>query len=132
MSTCKHGSFALAHENATLVTSGLKWLGVKSVDLFPSVRLSSSEHIKEEGDADEDEGRRAGGTELLSQGLLRMTARDRRRAVSMLKWSQLEEDEEVRRELQVMLMLGIKAEMQILDERPGGLAGWLRGRLASG
>jgi meiotic recombination protein SPO11 len=34
-----------------------------------------------------------------------------------------------RRELQVMLMLNVKAEMQILEQRDEGLRGWLDGKL---
>lgn len=36
---------------------------------------------------------------------------------------------ELKRELQVMLMLGVKAEIQIVDRRRGGLEGWAREKL---
>jgi meiotic recombination protein SPO11 len=32
-----------------------------------------------------------------------------------------------RREVQVMLMLNVKAEIQVLEAGPGGLAAWLEG-----
>ena len=39
------------------------------------------------------------------------------------------EEEEWRRELQVMLVVGFKAEIQLMSGRRGGLEGWLEGRL---
>jgi meiotic recombination protein SPO11 len=50
----------------------------------------------------------------------------------MLEWDLCAEDglePTWRRELQVMLMLNIKAEMQILEELPGGLVPWLEREL---
>jgi meiotic recombination protein SPO11 len=61
------------------------------------------------------------------QGLLKLTSRDRRIAFKML-----EKDVEVewRRELQIMMMLNVKAEIQVLGnwERLGE---WLDGTLRS-
>jgi meiotic recombination protein SPO11 len=119
MSTYKYGSQRLAHEDvAHKGTPGLKlpdlqWLGVQS------------HHISR---TPVDEG----GTETAAladlQGLMRLTARDRSKAQRMLEWDICAEDgpETVwRTELQRMLMLNVKAEMQILDELPGGLLLWL-------
>ena len=39
------------------------------------------------------------------------------------------EEQEWRRELQVMLMLNVKAEMEILSARDGGVAGWVEQKL---
>lgn len=52
----------------------------------------------------------------------------------MLKRDLLGEDHEWsetgwRRELQVMLVLGYKAEMELLEEREGGLETWLQRKL---
>ena len=63
-------------------------------------------------------------------GLLRLSLRDRRKATGMLKRDLLREDdgwseEEWRRELQVMLVLGYKAEMELL----GDLEAWLQRKL---
>lgn len=57
-----------------------------------------------------------------------MTARDRSKACALLgkKISEeMAEEREWRRELQVMLMLNVKAEMQILSDAEGGLERWL-------
>ena len=66
-------------------------------------------------------------------GLLRLSARDRKKATDMLERSEvLREDgkeEEWRRELQAMLMLNVKAEMEILAEREGGVKGWVEEKL---
>jgi meiotic recombination protein SPO11 len=69
--------------------------------------------------------------------LLRLTERNRQRARAMLARSLMRSDagdvwpewETWRRELQVMLMLNVKAEMQILEQRDEGLRGWLDGKL---
>lgn len=104
LSTYKYGSFALAHENAELNVPRTRWLGVQSKDLH------------------------AYGTVGGCEGLLRLTARDRRKATLMLEKDIFAEDgPEVgwRRELQVMLMLNVKAEIQLLNGREGGLERWL-------
>lgn len=69
-------------------------------------------------------------------GLLRLSGRDRKKAVKMLENSEwLREggvEREWRRELQVMLMLNVKAEMEVLSERSGGVEGWVEERLLEG
>lgn len=108
MSTYKHGSTNLSHENANLIVPSMRWLGLRSCDLH------NDEAVDE------------------SKGPLRLTVRDRKKAVKMLEKALLEEnggEREWRRELQVMLMLGVKAEMELLAEREGGLEGWLEGKL---
>ena len=113
MSNYKYGSVALAHENAHLNVSGIRWLGVRSAVLYA-----------EEEPSDDENGL-----------LLRLTARDRRKAVKMLE-KEVFADEgpetEWRRELQVMLMLDVKAEIQLLSGREGGLEAWLEGKLLDG
>jgi meiotic recombination protein SPO11 len=108
MSTYKHGSMSLAHQNANLAVSSIEWLGVRSCDILQK-------------DVDKI-------------GLLKLTKRDRRIAMRMLKKdvfgeSQWEGEGEWRRELQVMLTLNLKAEIQVLSPDEGGLEGWLDGRL---
>lgn len=66
------------------------------------------------------------------QGLMRLTARDRAKAVQMLSWdlcSEIGPEQEWRCGLQAMLMLNIKAEMQVLDEIPGGMISFLSTKL---
>ncbi|KAL9028024.1 MAG: hypothetical protein Q9196_003545 [Gyalolechia fulgens] len=109
MSTFKHGSLTLSHENANLKARTIRWLGIKSKDIFLHGAISGSN----------DEERK---------GLLRLNTRDRKKAVGMLGKDLCEEDgveQEWRRELQVMLMLNTKAEMEILSERRGAVKGWI-------
>ncbi|KAK5733773.1 Signal recognition particle [Elasticomyces elasticus] len=102
MSVYKHGSAALAHESAELRVPQLQWLGLRS------------EHMLLGGDSTH-----------ASQGLLTLTARDRSKARKMLEreveGDGIEEGVEGRRPLQVMLMLNIKAELQLLDAVPGSM-----------
>ncbi len=98
----------MAHENWQLNVPSIRWIGVKCED------ICSDSHTSEE------------------QGLLRLTARDRRKAVKMLEEEIFAEDGlemDWSREMHVMLMLNIKAEIQILSEREGGLERWLEARL---
>jgi meiotic recombination protein SPO11 len=126
LSTYKYGSYRLAHEDVTrsdtpgLGLPNIRWLGVKSHHM--------SRTPVSESDTD---------TSTMShlQGLMKLTARDRTKAARMLEWNLCAEDgpeQEWRQELQTMLMLNIKAEMQILDELPGGLVSWVSGELEKG
>ena len=109
MSTYKYGSFKLSHENAGLNVPSIQWLGIQSQDV-----IARNEH---------DE----------CGGLLRLSARDRKKAADMLDGSQVLQEGGTenlwRRELQVMLMLNVKAEMEILAERQGGVKGWVEEKL---
>ena len=109
MSTYKHGSFRLSHENAGLNVPSVQWLGIRSRDVL------------------------AGNGRDGYSSLLRLSARDRRKAADMLEKSEVlqesGEEEEWRRELQVMLMLNVKAEMEVLAEREGGVKGWVEEKL---
>ncbi|KAI4723001.1 DNA topoisomerase IV, alpha subunit [Aureobasidium sp. EXF-10727] len=97
--TYKHGSEKMSQENAKLVVPRIEWLGLHSSTI-----------------TDEDQTHR-------NQGLLTLTLRDRHKAKKMLEWEQhsFVEAAHWRRELQVMLMLNLKAELQILDSDPSGL-----------
>lgn len=119
MSTYKYGSYRLLHENISSEhTSGLslpniRWLGVKH------------HHIGR------GSGQKCGGTagymtEL--QGWMRMTVRDRKKAIQMLGWDLCCEtgpEQEWRHQLQAMLTLNIKAEIQILEDISGGVVSFL-------
>jgi meiotic recombination protein SPO11 len=93
LSTYKHGSISLAHENNSLVAPSMEWLGIKS-DVVREIHVDKS------------------------QEWLLMTLYDRRKAMRMLENPVFQEAVEAswRRELQVMLMLNIKAEIQILGK----------------
>jgi meiotic recombination protein SPO11 len=104
LSTYKHGSKALAHQSAELALPSIQWIGV------------NSSHIGQEDDLHQ------------TQGLLKLSARDRRKATLMLEREQFAEggaELEWRRELQIMLMLNVKAEIQLLEARAGGLVSCL-------
>ena len=145
LSVYKHGSAALAHENAELRVPKLKWLGMQSRHII--LATGSDDHA--------------------SQGLLTLTTRDRQKAKRMLERSfarqsqsgehkdngdrdhvgfspshvpsalnglndedqQAAEDTEWCRELQVMMMLNMKAELQLLDGVQDGMKSLLTGEL---
>lgn len=106
MQIYRQGSHSLPHEH-TLNLSEMKWLGVRAEDILAGLR--------------DDEA------------VLRLTARDRRKAVAMLEKLSQEDgsriDEQCNVELQRMLQLNIKAEIQILEDRPDGLQGWLDSKM---
>ncbi|KAH9831066.1 Meiotic recombination protein SPO11 [Teratosphaeria destructans] len=103
LSVYKHGSNALAHENADLIVPKTKHLGLRSTHVSVGIE-----------------------NEAASQALLTLTARDRRKATKMLE---RERGEDARLELQRMLMLGVKAELQLLDAVPGGMLQMLEAEL---
>ena len=108
ISTYKHGSLTLSHENANLNVPSVRWLGLRSCELLDST------------------------TGEMNEGLLQLTVRDRKKAMKMLERPLLHEEREEkewRRELQVMLMLGVKAEMEVLADRAGGICGWVEEKL---
>ena len=106
-STYKHGSINLAHE-ANLAVPCIQWLGVRSQDFLGP---------QQEKDA---------------QGMLKLTARDRRIATRMLAnedvFGERGIEVEWRREIQTMLMLNVKAEIQILGNLEA-LGNWLDEKL---
>lgn len=137
LSTYKYGSWTLSHENANRNVRSIRWLGLQSSDLLYSI---------DHDDCDSGEGSSNGRMAPASldnssfdssgAGLLRLSLRDRKKATGMLKRDLLREDDgwsetEWRRELQVMLMLGYKAEMELLEEREGGLEAWLQRKLVT-
>lgn len=105
LSTYKYGSGNLAHETAHLCLPQVQWLGLRS------------EHIL------------SGKATHAGQGLLTLTARDRRKARKMLEWQVLEEDGSLKRDLQVMLILNLKAELQLLEASPNGMSTLLESSL---
>ncbi|KAK3057679.1 endodeoxyribonuclease [Extremus antarcticus] len=100
MSVYNYGSVALAHESAELRVPGLMWLGLRRENM-----LVDDEPVH------------------TSQGLLSLTAGDRRKAMKMLERC---DDLEMRSALQSMLMMNTKAELQILDSIPDGMTNLLR------
>lgn len=120
MSIYKHGSWNLSHEDQNHNVPSICWLGPKSEDLFFN-----------NGEGDEYDSGMVSDSEVA--GLLRLSLRDRRRAVGMMKKISLKkngQDNEWKRELQVILMLGLKAEMEVLGNRNKGLEAWVERKLS--
>ncbi|KAI9802328.1 MAG: hypothetical protein M1833_001834 [Piccolia ochrophora] len=119
LSTYKYGSIALAHENASLIAPTMQWIGVQSSDLLPhNAEAASNENSNK------------------SQQLRPLTARDRRLARKLLEKEIYAEDGpelEWRREVQVMLILGVKAEIQIMSGggRDAALKEWLERKITA-
>jgi meiotic recombination protein SPO11 len=105
MSTYKYGSMAHTRENERLNLPCLQWLGLRISEIIGGL----------ESDADET--------------LMSLTRRDRRKIGTMLKrspiWAVDGPEAEWRVELQRMLILNVKAEIEILYDRAGGLEGWI-------
>ncbi|KAL9629663.1 MAG: hypothetical protein Q9164_006780, partial [Protoblastenia rupestris] len=112
MSTYKHGSHNLSHESINLSVISIQWLGIKSVDIHPNIEQT---------------------TDTDDRNILKLSGRDRRKAIKILENNAVlaegGSETEWRRELQVMLMLSVKAEMEILAERNGGVGGWVETEL---
>ncbi|CAK7267395.1 endodeoxyribonuclease [Sporothrix epigloea] len=115
--TYKYGSQSLDHELNTTV-AGMKWLGIRSGDLSPAV---TSYGVPPARSALDD--------------ILPLTVADRRTAVCLLRemfHTGGGEQEEANllqcREVQVMLMLNVKAEIQAADDC-GDLTTWLDNKL---
>jgi meiotic recombination protein SPO11 len=104
MSIYKYSSAAQAHENTKLSIGDLQWLGLRTSSV-----VKSTDRLGEEA-------------------FLPLSIRDRKKAIAMLSSPIFAEDGPEptwRGELQQMLMLNLKAEIEILYERDGGLEGWL-------
>lgn len=105
LSTYKHGSAALAHEKANLELPVIQWIGLQSKAIGYQQDLHQA------------------------QGLLSLSTRDRRKANRMLEREPyLDNGKEPswRREIQGMLFLNVKAEIQLLEAQSGGLCEWLK------
>lgn len=105
MSTYKYGSMAHTRDNAKLNIPCLRWLGLRTSDAV------------------------AGVGPLGDDALNPLTARDRKKIIAMLSsnpvWAVDGPELEWRAELQKMLMLNLKAELEILYDRDDGIEGWI-------
>ncbi|CAI7626921.1 unnamed protein product [Penicillium glandicola] len=109
MSTYKYCSAAHLHQNARLSMPRLQWLGLRVTDIIAVPEV-------------------LGDTALLS-----LTIRDRKKIMAMLRnspvWASDGPEPEWRAELQRMLVLNMKAEIEILYGCQGGLEGWINRRM---
>lgn len=105
MSTYKYGSMAHARDNEKLNVSKLRWLGLRTSDVI------------------------GGADSFGDEAFIRLSPRDRKKAITMLAnnpvWAEDGPEQEWRAELQQMLMLNLKAEIEILYDRQEGLEGWI-------
>ena len=105
LSVYKYSSTTLEHETEDLKCSNMRWIGINSSDL-----LTVANH------GDEND-------------ILSLSRRDRKRATGMLSREPLLEgglEPTWRREVQVMLLLNIKAEIQVLQSHDSGLGSWIQ------
>lgn len=109
LNTYKFGSVSLAHEGPELCVPQMEWLGLRS------------EHVM------------LGGEDVhATQGLLALTQRDRKKVGKMLERCEDRGDEgiqDTKRELQRMLILNVKAELQLLHATPNAMEGLLTSAL---
>lgn len=132
----RYGSQKLAHEiNAR--TPEIRWLGIKSSQLM---HIHGAENVNLSPDLASSQDSQSSALTLATtrtavsstscqDPIIYLSSRDRRAAESALKVLQSSppgemEVTEMMRELQVMLNLGIKAEIEWLDES-GNLCQWL-------
>ncbi|KAL4903503.1 hypothetical protein BDW74DRAFT_179919 [Aspergillus multicolor] len=105
MSTYKYGSMAHVQENERLNLPSLRWLGLRTSEAVSGLGLDGDE------------------------ALIPLTERDRKKIAGMLSrspvWAFDGPEVEWRVELQRMLVLNVKAEIEIIYDREGGLEGWL-------
>ncbi|KAB8234655.1 putative meiosis-specific topoisomerase Spo11 [Aspergillus alliaceus] len=111
MSTYKYGSMAHTSQNGRLNITRLRWLGLRTSEVVTGASNNDDE------------------------ALIRLTARDRKKIITMLSnnpvWMEEGPELEWRAELQQMLMLNLKAEIEILYDRDGGLEGWVDRKMES-
>ncbi|KAH9909689.1 DNA topoisomerase IV, alpha subunit [Xylariomycetidae sp. FL2044] len=124
--TYKHGSTGLAHE--INVTVPLSWLGPKSCDILQHTPPSTAPFL-----GDQSGRPRSPVTHTSDIQVLPLTHSDRRKGGCLLqKLGDTENQDvtvvEMSRELQLMLMLNIKAEIQALNEYED-ITEWLDNKL---
>lgn len=108
--TYKYGSKALAHNRLDLVVPEMQWIGPQGCHFLGL----------------DDERNR--------QGLLRMSVRDRKKAIQMLQWDSIGPAHSRtwwHQELQTLLFMNMKFEIELLDWIPGNMITWLQGLLAA-
>lgn len=110
MATYRFGSVAMAWENHRLAVERVEWVGVKSEDLVGVIV-----------------GNDSGSGEV--EGVGRLTRGDRRKAVGMLGREWMGVVPEWRDELQKMLFLNVKAEIEILSSL--GIKEWVEEKIAA-
>lgn len=134
MSVYKYGSLACAYDNARLNAPELSWLGVR---ISAAVARATSYAHQENPDTSKGDDRitNENSGDNSEPVLLPLTMRDRRKARSMMMknpvFAENGPEQEWRRELQVMLMLNVKAEIEAFYESGReSFEAWINAELA--
>lgn len=149
MRNYKIGSRSLGHEPRATV-SGLSWLGLKSSDVlgrsnctplvknhpYPTVSQSSGLLSDDPSPSSSSPIRSVSETVVFpepAEAFSSLTDDDRGKAINILRNlaigdTRSGDEAEIVRELHIMLMLNMKAEIQAVDD-VGSIATWLDGRL---
>lgn len=153
MRTYKHGSKALGHETNTRVP-GLHWIGVRMDDVFLAAsRQRSPSHSQSSQDSNSQlsQSTAAGASQDSNasssvrstssrrtplDSLMQLSPTDRQTAQRILRSIPCDDDDvdrdpedlDQKYELQVMLMLNMKAEIQAIDDM-GDLSSWLNEKM---
>jgi meiotic recombination protein SPO11 len=121
-------------------TSGLRWLGIKTEQLL---ELGANQHLRSRCSEESDPSSQSSQYSIVARSsvsstsardsVTRLSTRDRKLAIGTLgrlagPELQGADASELKMELQRMLMLGIKMEIQWLDES-GNIEEWLNERL---
>jgi hypothetical protein len=148
MRTYKHGSRNLGHE-LNISMKGLIWLGVKSGDIIglptrplpleQPAQLARLDEAALFGQQPPSSPRKLTSSAVQTDGAeyraAPLTQHDRMKAIGILsslgdQHTQEPEDAMVAQELQLMLVLNMKFEIQAIDNG-GGMRGWLDERLGT-
>lgn len=126
-----------ATQETGVTAPGIRWLGIKSQDLLEremhldmsiTAPLGNQQLPNSQSSQESASSRTSISSTECREPVSSLSTRDRKVAVGILeKLSDARNDPEaveVQRELQVMLMMGVKAEIQWLDEA-GNLTEWL-------
>jgi meiotic recombination protein SPO11 len=144
MRTYKYGSQRLDHEEDT-TASRLRWLGIRSDDILrnkgpdhndgsqPSQEPSSQESVADVLNERPAKRARISRVSPPSESISPLTQSDRKKAIEIMREISGAENvdadgQDQMRELQRMLMLNIKAEIQAVDSY-GDIANWLDSKL---
>ncbi|POR33776.1 Meiotic recombination protein rec12 [Tolypocladium paradoxum] len=134
----RFGSDALAHESAAY-NPGVRWLGVKARHIHDFDAFLKCHPPSIEGPSNASQSSACSRASIASttcrDPICQLTSRDRKAAKGALEKASARYSDDVemvrlRRELQVMLMVGVKAEIQWLDDA-GNITQWLDKSIAA-
>lgn len=131
----RYGSQKLSHETEACVQA-MRWLGIKSEQLVlkPAARSQGRRHDASYSEVSQnlksatEASKMSVSSVSCEEPVTYLSSRDRKTASALLRTTcDMDENSdtaEIRRELQILLVLGVKAEIEWLDEC-GNLCSWL-------